>query len=42
VGAVRGLLDRARHRAAPGPLDPEPVLVAPGSLGSWSDGEADS
>ncbi len=37
VGAVRGLLDRARHTAAPRPPAPEPVLVAPGSLGSWAD-----
>ena len=40
TGAVRGLLDRARH-AAPPPGPPsrgeEPVLVAPGSLGSWAD-----
>jgi Mrp family chromosome partitioning ATPase len=41
VGAVRGLLDRARHTAAPRPPGPEPVLVAPGSLGSWSLNEAD-
>jgi len=37
VGAVRGLLDRARHTVAPRPSAPEPVLVAPGSLGSWAD-----
>ena len=39
VGAVRGLLERARHAQAPprGAAAPEPVLVAPGSLGSWSD-----
>ena len=39
VGAVRGLLERARHgRAAPPPAEAEhvPVPVAPGSLGSWS------
>lgn len=36
VGAVRGLLDRARHASTPGATAPEPVLVAPGSLGSWS------
>ena len=43
VGAVRGLLDRARHAAAPRPSAPapEPVLVAPGSLGSWADDGAD-
>ena len=39
VGAVRGLLDRARHTATPRAAAPEPVLVAPGSLGSWSDDE---
>jgi Mrp family chromosome partitioning ATPase len=43
AGAVRGLLERARHsRPAPGPgpvPGPEPVPVAPGSLGSWSDAE---
>ena len=41
VGAVRGLLERARH-AAPARRAagyPEPVLVTPGSLGSWADGE---
>jgi hypothetical protein len=39
VGAVRGLLERARHAQAPPrrAATPEPVLVAPGSLGSWSD-----
>ena len=37
VGAVRGLLDRARHTASPRGAAPEPVLVAPGSLGSWAD-----
>src|SRR5690606_25016189 len=42
VGAVRGLLERARHRTSPRPSEPEPVLVAPGSLGSWSlDDEVD-
>jgi Mrp family chromosome partitioning ATPase len=41
VGAVRGLLDRARHTAAPRPPAPEPVLVAPGSLGSWADDGGD-
>jgi hypothetical protein len=41
VGAVRGLLDRARHTAAPRPPVPEPVLVTPGSLGSWADDEGD-
>jgi hypothetical protein len=39
VGAVRGLLDRARHVQVPHEAPPEPVLVAPGSLGSWSDEE---
>jgi hypothetical protein len=39
VGAVRGLLDRARHVQAPREAPPEPVLVAPGSLGSWCDDE---
>jgi hypothetical protein len=39
VGAVRGLLERARHVQAPGPTERAPVLVAPGSLGSWSDDE---
>jgi Mrp family chromosome partitioning ATPase len=43
AGAVRGLLERARHgRPAPGsgPVPgPEPVPVAPGSLGSWSDAD---
>ena len=42
VGAVRGLLDRARHTATPRAAAPEPVLVAPGSLGSWSDDEDES
>ncbi|HKY68338.1 MAG TPA: hypothetical protein VJM49_18275, partial [Acidimicrobiales bacterium] len=37
VGAVRGLLEVARHTAAARPMADEPVLVAPGSLGSWSD-----
>ncbi len=39
VGAVRGLLDRARHASAPAPAPvvAAPVLVAPGSLGSWHD-----
>ena len=42
VGAVRGLLDRARHSAARALVPaPEPVLVAPGSLGSWADDGAD-
>lgn len=36
VGAVRGLLDRARHVQSPRPVAPEAVLVVPGSLGSWS------
>jgi CO dehydrogenase nickel-insertion accessory protein CooC1 len=39
VGAVRGLLERARHGlAASRPAEAErvPVPVAPGSLGSWS------
>jgi hypothetical protein len=39
VGAVRGLLDRARHsHAASRPAEAArlPVPVAPGSLGSWS------
>jgi MinD-like ATPase involved in chromosome partitioning or flagellar assembly len=39
VGAVRGLLDRARHsHAASRPVEAArvPVPVAPGSLGSWS------
>lgn len=40
VGAVRGLLERARHVQPPPAEPPEPVLVAPGSLGSWSDDEA--
>ena len=40
VGAVRGLVERARHAVPPGAAGvgaPEPVLVAPGSLGSWSE-----
>lgn len=37
VGAVRGLLEVARHSASTRPPADEPVLVAPGSLGSWSD-----
>jgi septum formation inhibitor-activating ATPase MinD len=41
VGAVRGMLDRARHTAAPRPPASEPVLVAPGSLGSWADDGGD-
>jgi hypothetical protein len=36
VGAVRGLLERAQHLPAARVPEPEPVLVAPGSLGSWS------
>jgi hypothetical protein len=40
VGAVRGLLERARHAQAPREPSPEPVLVAPGSLGSWTLDEA--
>jgi hypothetical protein len=36
VGAVRGLLDRARHVQAPRQSDRDPVRVVPGSLGSWS------
>jgi hypothetical protein len=40
VGAVRGLLERARHVQAPREETPEPVPVAPGSLGSWSDDSA--
>jgi hypothetical protein len=37
AGAVRGLLERARHARA-GPIAAAgPVPVAPGSLGSWSD-----
>jgi CO dehydrogenase nickel-insertion accessory protein CooC1 len=42
VGAVRGLLERARHTAAPRPPAAEPVLVAPGSLGSWADDGVES
>lgn len=42
VGAVRGLLDRAGQPLAPAPppsgaAPDEPVLVVPGSLGSWAD-----
>ena len=37
TGAVRGLLDRRRHAAGPPSAPAEPVLVAPGSLGSWAD-----
>ena len=42
VGAVRGLLDRAGMPLAPAappsrPAPDEPVLVVPGSLGSWAD-----
>jgi hypothetical protein len=41
TGAVRGLLERARHvrPAAPEPVGvgAEPVPVVPGSLGSWTD-----
>jgi hypothetical protein len=36
VGAVRGLLERARHVQTARAPEREPVLVAPGSLGSWS------
>ena len=36
VGAARALLDRARPLPAARPAAPVPVLVAPGSLGSWS------
>jgi Mrp family chromosome partitioning ATPase len=41
TGAVRGLLDRAPVAPAPARWEerPEPVLVAPGSLGSWADDE---
>jgi hypothetical protein len=41
TGAVRGLLDRAPVAPAPASWEarPEPVLVAPGSLGSWADDE---
>ena len=41
VGAVRGLLERARHVAPARRAveEPEPVLVTPGSLGSWADDE---
>jgi hypothetical protein len=41
TGAVRPLLDRTPE--LPPPPAPEPVAVAPGSLGSWSadDGESD-
>jgi Mrp family chromosome partitioning ATPase len=41
TGAVRGLLDRAPVASAPARWDerPEPVVVAPGSLGSWADDE---
>jgi MinD-like ATPase involved in chromosome partitioning or flagellar assembly len=42
VGAVRGLLERARHAQPPRPAAPEPVLVAPGSLGSWADDEPEA
>ena len=41
VGAVRGLLDRARHGASSRPTPDEPVLVMPGSLGSWTDDDAE-
>jgi Mrp family chromosome partitioning ATPase len=40
TGAARGLLDRARHAPPARPPSPEPVLVAPGSLGSWADADA--
>jgi len=41
TGAVRALLDPARHRGTePPPASvPEPVPVLPGSLGSWADDE---
>jgi MinD-like ATPase involved in chromosome partitioning or flagellar assembly len=40
AGAVRGLLDRPQSASPPPPAEPpEPVLVAPGSLGSWADDE---
>ena len=41
VGAVRGLLERARHAPAPRPSPAEPVLVTPGSLGSWTEDGAE-
>ena len=40
VGAVRGLLDRARHGPSRNAGRDEPVLVTPGSLGSWTDDAA--
>lgn len=40
VGAVRGLLEQARHVRSASPTPAEPVLVTPGSLGSWSEDEA--
>jgi hypothetical protein len=41
VGAVRGLLERARHAPGPRATAAQPVLVAPGSLGSWTDDPAE-
>src|SRR5690606_11263009 len=40
VGAVRGLLDRARHGPSRRPGRDEPVPITPGSLGSWTDDTA--
>jgi MinD-like ATPase involved in chromosome partitioning or flagellar assembly len=40
AGAVRALLDRPQYASPPPPSEPPaPVLVAPGTLGSWSEDE---
>jgi CO dehydrogenase nickel-insertion accessory protein CooC1 len=44
AGAVRALLERATLASVPAErpaIEPEPVAVVPGSLGSWSDDEVD-
>jgi MinD-like ATPase involved in chromosome partitioning or flagellar assembly len=44
AGAVRALLERATLAPVPAArpaMEPEPVAVVPGSLGSWSDDEVD-